>query len=198
MQLLVKDFAKSLGVSESIIYRHIRNHREDLGDRIIKKAKQTWITDEGQEYIRGLMIQTPIVVGDADTAMQVAQLHAENEKLLRELKDTYKTIADLGDVKGRLEAAEADRKALEASRDECKVERDIYKEAAENAAQTAAKEAERAARAEAERDAIKKERDRVIVENKKISGQQPLIAVGALIVGIVICSILNIFANMLG
>lgn len=81
MQLLVKDFAKELGCSDSIVYRHIRNHREELGDRIIKKAKQTWITEEGQEFIRSLMIQQPIVISEAGFSQSLEQLERENSVL---------------------------------------------------------------------------------------------------------------------
>lgn len=64
MDMKVKDFAAQLGVSDSIIYRHIRNHREELENWVLKKAKATWLTDEAQEFIRNLMVQQPIVVNE--------------------------------------------------------------------------------------------------------------------------------------
>ena len=57
--ITIKDFAKERGCSESIIYRHIRNNREALGDNVVRENNKTWLTDEGAEYIRGLMIQPP-------------------------------------------------------------------------------------------------------------------------------------------
>lgn len=76
MELKVKDFAAQQGVSDSIIYRHIRNHREQLGDSVVKKSKATWLTDEAQDYLRNLMVQQPIVVneGAAPFLNQIEQL----------------------------------------------------------------------------------------------------------------------------
>ena len=130
MQLKVKDFAKQQGVSESIIYRHIRQNRESLGDRVIKKAKATWITEEGQDYLRNLMIQPPPpVVGDAQTAEDLAQAEQEIERLRKKLEATQdalnKALNENGLLQGaqaRLEAAEARQKLLEESRDDYKAQ----------------------------------------------------------------------------
>lgn len=82
MDMKVKDFAASMGVTESIVYRHIRNHREELGDGVIKKPKATWLTDAAQELLRGLMVQPPApVIGDAQTAQELAQAQAEINRL---------------------------------------------------------------------------------------------------------------------
>ena len=87
MHLKVKDFASQQGVSESIIYRHIRQHREELGEGVIKKPKATWLTDEAQDYLRSLMVQPPPpVIGDSQMAQELAEAEAENKRLSRELE----------------------------------------------------------------------------------------------------------------
>lgn len=85
MMLRVKDFAAQQGVSESIVYRHIRQHREELGENVIKKAKATWLTDEGQDFIRNRMVQQPLVLQNNPPELeelrdQVRDLKTENKE----------------------------------------------------------------------------------------------------------------------
>lgn len=172
MQLLVKDFAKELGCSDSIVYRHIRNHREELGDRIIKKAKQTWITEEGQEFIRGLMVQQPIVVSEAGFAQSLEQLEKENSVLKDKLITMHETLqaAQLQIEEGKraqlaLEAAEDEKKTLTASMDE-------YKVLADKAAQEAAQERQRAEEAEEEARRLREQLDRPLTFMERIRGRR--------------------------
>ena len=172
MQLLVKDFAKELGCSDSIVYRHIRNHREELGDRIIKKAKQTWITEEGQEFIRGLMVQQPIVVSEAGFAQSLEQLEKENSVLKDKLIAMHETLqaAQLQIEEGKqaqlaLEAAEDEKKTLTASMDE-------YKVLADKAAQEAAQERQRAEEAEEEARRLREQLDRPLTFMERIRGRR--------------------------
>lgn len=81
--ITVKDFAAQYGCSETIVYRHIRNHKDALGDRVQKQHGKTWLTDEGAEYIRGLMSHAAPAVYDEDP--RVAKLEAEKEDLRRQL-----------------------------------------------------------------------------------------------------------------
>ena len=83
--ITVRDFAIQQGCGESIIYRHIRNHKADLGDRVQKSHGKTWLTDEGAEYIRGLMKQQPMVVSEEDP--RVAILEAEKKELEAQLRE---------------------------------------------------------------------------------------------------------------
>ncbi len=57
----VKEFAFENKVSESIIYRHIRNHKEALGENVRRQHGRTWLTDEGVSFIKSLMTQQTIV-----------------------------------------------------------------------------------------------------------------------------------------
>lgn len=75
----VKEFAFENKVSESIVYRHIRNHKEELGDRVQKAHGRTWLTDEGVNFIKNLMTQQTIVREKANDV--VRQL--ENELRLK-------------------------------------------------------------------------------------------------------------------
>lgn len=89
MLLRVKDFASERGVSESIIYRHIRNHREELGENVYKKGKSTYITEEGQAFIRSLMFDQP--VNDVIDTTLVCKI-AELETKLKEKEDYIKVL----------------------------------------------------------------------------------------------------------
>lgn len=89
MLLNVKNFASERGVSESIIYRHIRNHRDELGENVFKKGKSTYITEEGQAFIRSLMFDQPVNdVIDTTLVRKIAELEAK----LKEKEDYIKVI----------------------------------------------------------------------------------------------------------
>lgn len=122
MELKVKDFAAMQGVSESIIYRHIRKHKEALGDRVIKRGNATWLSDEGQAYIRDLMNQQPIVLGDADARREYEDLLAENRELLKALNLAKDKIIEASSMQMRLEAAERETKLLEGFIQDAKTE----------------------------------------------------------------------------
>lgn len=102
MNMKVKDFAAQQGVSESIVYRHIRQHKDELGNRVIKQGKATWLTDEGQEYIRGLMVQQPVVLHNNIAEVQDfrAKLEDKQNKIellqgfLLDAKDEIKALTD--------------------------------------------------------------------------------------------------------
>lgn len=69
--ITVKDFAQMQGCSETIIYRHIRKHKTELGDNIQKRNGKTWITEDGVEFIRNLMMKDPIVVSDNNAEVEM-------------------------------------------------------------------------------------------------------------------------------
>ena len=77
MECTVRDYATQNGVSDSIIYRHIRNHRQELDGLVIKRGRQTWITDAGQDFLRQLMTQRPLVLADGSSRDELNRLKAE-------------------------------------------------------------------------------------------------------------------------
>lgn len=81
----IKDFANQQGCSETIVYRHIRNYKNELGNNVRKAHGKTWLTVEGAEYIRGLMKQQPLVVAEGDP--RVATLEAEKKELETQLRE---------------------------------------------------------------------------------------------------------------
>lgn len=114
----IKDFAAQQGCSETIVYRHIRNHKEALGDRVQKAHGKTWLTDEGAEYIRSLMTQAPVVV--SENSDLIKNLEEENKKLLQALNAAKDRIIELTEQNGQLalkaektELLEADNAAKE-------------------------------------------------------------------------------------
>lgn len=98
--ITIKDFAVQQGCSETIVYRHIRNHKEALGDRVQKAHGKTWLTDEGAEYIRSLMTQAPIVV--SETSDIIKKLEEENKQLLKALNAAKDKIIELTEQNGQL------------------------------------------------------------------------------------------------
>lgn len=91
MRVKVKDFAQSKGVSASIVYRHIREHREELGDSVVKEPKATWLTDEAQNYLSSLMVSSPIILSTSEHLRELEELREKCDSL-RELidkKDDY-------------------------------------------------------------------------------------------------------------
>ena len=82
--ITVKDFAAQQGCGESIIYRHIRNHKEQLGDNIQKINRKTWITDEGQQYLKQLLTKNNTLVISAEQNTRLQELEQENKQLQEE------------------------------------------------------------------------------------------------------------------
>ena len=96
----------------------VRQHREELGDTVVKKAKATWITDAGQAYLRSLMVETPIVVSEAADRQEIERLRSQIDGLkdklidrLEEMEALRKEVAALSDAKLQLEAHDARREA---------------------------------------------------------------------------------------
>ena len=110
--ITIKDFAAQQGCSETIVYRHIRNHKEALGDRVQKTHGKTWLTDEGAEYIRSLMTQAPIVV--SETSDLVKYLEEENKQLLQALNAAKDKIIELTEQNGQLAIEAKNTELLEA------------------------------------------------------------------------------------
>ena len=108
----IRDFAAQQGCGESIIYRHIRKHKEALGDRVQKAHGKTWLTDEGAEYIRALMKQQPVVVSEGSEETEL--LRGENKRLLEALNAAKERIIDLQEQNTALALKTAKIELLEA------------------------------------------------------------------------------------
>lgn len=123
MLMLVKDFAAQQGVSAAVIYKHLKTHQSDLEGLVVKKPKQTLLTDEAQEYLRGIMVdRTVLSVTDVAQARRITELEAENKELLKQLADARgslaTTLAELGEQK----ALAATAQAVERERDTVRVQ----------------------------------------------------------------------------
>lgn len=86
----IKDFAQAQGCSETIVYRHIRNNKKELGSNVQKSHGKTWLTDEGAEYIRSLMKQQPVVVSEEDPRVKI--LEEEKRELELQLREANATF----------------------------------------------------------------------------------------------------------
>lgn len=112
MLMLVKDFAAQQGVSAAVIYKHLKTHQSDLEGLVVKKPKQTLLTDEAQEYLRRIMVdRTVLSVTDVAQARRITELEVENKDLLKQLADARgslaTTLAELGEQKVLAATAQA-------------------------------------------------------------------------------------------
>ena len=113
--ITVKDFAKQQGCGESIVYRHIRNHKEQLGDRVQKMHGKTWLTDEGADYIRSLMTADPVVVKDRNDEVEKWRSKYENamEAFTAYIQDVTPQLQEAERNKGLLEQRKEKIETLE-------------------------------------------------------------------------------------
>lgn len=134
MELKVKDFAAQQGVTDSIVYRHIRNHREDLGNDVFKRGRSTWLTDKGQEFIKDLMIKQPYVLSDTGINLKLYELQEENISLLKQLSEERLKVQELMKLTQQYSLLEEKAKLLEAA--SSKKDEKIEQLHANNTAQT--------------------------------------------------------------
>ena len=90
--ITVKDFATSCGVSDSIIYRHIRNLKKQLEDHVIKQYGKKWLDETAQTLISQRIKQNPVVVSDGEQEKKYQELEKRNNNLqdhLMQLQDEY-------------------------------------------------------------------------------------------------------------
>lgn len=110
----LQDFARECGVTDRAIQKHLKNHEKNLEGHFERRGKNgTWLDQTAQDYIRSLMVQQPIVVGDAETHREVEELKEENRALLKALNGAKDRIIELQDTRLQLEAAERETKLLE-------------------------------------------------------------------------------------
>lgn len=110
--ITIKDFAREQGCGESIVYRHIRNHKEELGDRVQKAHGRTWLTDEGVNYIKNLMTQHTTISEKAAPEVVSLQKQLGEQQVTIEAQ---KAIIDMLNLK--FEQYEADKKLLAERKD---------------------------------------------------------------------------------
>lgn len=118
----LQDFARECGVTDRTIQKHLKNHEAELTGHYQRRGKNgTWLDEEAQDFIRGLMIQQPVVVGDMEQYRENQQLKAEKEELLEENRRLHEAMENLNkklvaalerEVKQAKQLAEADAKQL--------------------------------------------------------------------------------------
>lgn len=112
----LQDFATECGVTDRAIQKHLKKHEEALVGHFERKGPNgTWLDEFAQDYIRGLMIQQPVIVGDVFQQQEIDRLKAENDAL----KDRLLAIQDrLLDTQEALMLGKEAQLALEASKKE--------------------------------------------------------------------------------
>ena len=124
----LKDFAASCGVTDRAIQKHLKNHETELKGHFERRGKNgTWLDEHAQEFIRGLMIQQPVVVADSlvlDLQKEKADLEKEIKDLLKENKHLWEVIANMEkEMKEQAQImakADSNQKLLESRGDEIK------------------------------------------------------------------------------
>lgn len=130
----LQDFARECGVTDRAIQKHLKNHETQLEGHFQRRGKNgTWLDQTAQEYIRSLMIQQPIVVGDAETQREVERLKEEVLRLHEKLESTQDALREslqaqieLQGTQARLEASERRTEALEADLEAAKNDLDKF------------------------------------------------------------------------
>lgn len=137
----IKDFAKGQGCSETIVYRHIRNNKKELGSNVQKLHGKTWLTDEGAELIRSLMKQQPLVI--SDTNEEIKRLQEENRQLLQSLNLAKDKIIVLQEQNVALTLETSKIALLEAENGKAREEAQSYKETSQKLSEELTEEKER-------------------------------------------------------
>lgn len=90
----LQDFARECGVTDRMIQKHLKNHEQELAGHYQRRGKNgTWLDEEAQEFIRGLMIQQPVVVGDASQLREMEQIR-ERIRLLEDRIERKDVLID--------------------------------------------------------------------------------------------------------
>ena len=98
----LQDFATECGVTDRAIQKHLKKHEAELIGHFERKGPNgTWLDEYAQEYIRGLMIQQPIVLQDNVAEVQELRLR------LTEKQDKIENLQDrIIDLQGQLQTAQ--------------------------------------------------------------------------------------------
>ena len=147
----LQDFAKECGVTDRAIQKHLQKHEKELEGHYERRGKNgTWLDETAQAFIRSLMIQQPVVVGDESLYRDYEALRKENEELLKENKEVWKALSmareqllDVKDAQLQLDAAKKEKELLEGFIRDAKKEIDtLTREKAQEVAQACSEASE--------------------------------------------------------
>lgn len=158
MTIKLQDFARQQGVTERTVQKHLKKHEAELEGHFERKGPNgTWLDDYAQDFIRGHLIQSPIVVYDNEAA----RLKEENLELHKKLTDAYELLSSAREQQmGLIEELGAQR-LLAAKAEDVERERQQAEERARAAEDIAEAEAQEAERAKAEAEALRAQLDEI-------------------------------------
>ena len=105
----LQDFARECGVTDRAIQKHLKNHEAKLEGHFERRGKNgTWLDETAQSYIKSLMIQQPIVIGDSNQLQKIYELRDENDSLKDNLLEARKQIIELTNKTNKLELEKKD------------------------------------------------------------------------------------------
>jgi len=117
----LQDFAQQCGVTDRAIQKHLKKHEEALAGHFERKGPNgTWLDDYACEFIRSLMKQQPVVVGDREQYVRNQELEAKVMKLQEDLLKAKDQLLGYQELLSEhqttvlsLEAATKDKEILE-------------------------------------------------------------------------------------
>lgn len=91
----LQDFARSCGVTDRAIQKHVKKHHEELEGHILRKGPNgTWLDSYAQEYIRSLMITKTVAVSDGKSVKRIQEL-----EVLVSQKEQYIAVLEAANAK---------------------------------------------------------------------------------------------------
>lgn len=113
MKVKLQDFAREKGVTDRAIQKHIQNHAEELAGHFERKGPNgTWLDDYAQEFISGLMYETPTVIMDTELVRKHQELQDQYQLVSGQLVQAQDRLAAMAGLEVRLAASEAQTSLL--------------------------------------------------------------------------------------
>ncbi len=114
----LQDFARDCGVTDRAIQKHLKKHEKELEGHFHRRGPNgTWLDETAQSYIRSLMKESPVIVGDTLQQQEVETLRKQVAVLQEKLIESQeKHISYVEHTTDLLNAAAENQKLLEASK----------------------------------------------------------------------------------
>lgn len=159
MAIKLQDFARQQGVTERTVQKHLKKHEAELEGHFERKGPNgTWLDEYAQDFIKGHLIQSPIVVYDNEAA----RLKDENLELQKRLTAAYERLSNAQEYQMSLLEDLNAQKLLAAKTEEAEQARmralnelEEARQKAQTAEDIAEAEAQEAARAKAEAEELR-------------------------------------------
>lgn len=158
MAIKLQDFARQHGVTDRTVQKHLKRYESELEGHFERKGPNgTWLDDYAQDFIKGHLIQSPVVVYDNEAA----RLREENLDLQKRLTEAYELLSNAREQQMGLIEELGTQRLLAAKAEDVERERQQAEERARTAEDIAEAEAQEAARAKSEAEALRAQLDEI-------------------------------------